>query len=198
MVREYQPLQFHRLKEGATFHQATGPKERIQTDSSALAVMTDLQQVPAATIDADAPLDAANRFMIRRGVRLLLITDVRREIAGLITATDILGEHPVRFALERAIPRQDLRVRDIMIPRERLDILCFEDVAGAKVGHIVATLKHAGRQHALVAHCGSDGRGDSLRGIFSLSQIARQLGLDALSSTEIAQTFAEIEAALGY
>ncbi len=198
MVREYQSLQFHQLKEGATLRQATGPKERVRTDSAALLVMTDLQQVPAATIDPEAPLDAANRFMIRRGVRLLLITDDRREIAGLITATDILGERPVRFALDRGIPRHELRVRDIMIPRERLDILCFDDVAGAKVGHIVATLKRDGRQHALVAHCGPDGRGEMVRGIFSLSQIARQLGLDTLASSEIAQTFAEIEAALGH
>jgi len=196
MMREYQPLQFHQLREGATFHQATGPKERVQLDSLALSVMTDLRQVPAATIDAEAPLDAAIRFMIRRGVRLLLVTDDRREIAGLITATDILGERPVRFALDRGIRRQDLRVRDIMVARERLEILCFDDVAGAKVGHIVATLKRDGRQHALVAHRGSDGRGEMVRGIFSLSQIARQLGLDTPASSEIAQTFAEIEAAL--
>jgi len=35
-----------------------------------------------------------------------------------------------------------------------------------------------------------------VRGIFSLSQIARQLGV-TIASTEVASTFAEIEAALG-
>jgi hypothetical protein len=35
-----------------------------------------------------------------------------------------------------------------------------------------------------------------VRGIFSASQIARQLGI-AIQTTEVAQTFAEIGAALG-
>ena len=48
---------------------------------------------------------------------------------------------------------------------------------GAEVGHIVATLKAAGRQHALVAESGPDGTAQTVRGIFSLSQIARQLGV---------------------
>lgn len=198
MMREYQPLLLRPLKDRATFHQPANPGERVQLDSPALSVMTDLQKVAAATIDPDAPLDAANRFMIRRGVRLLLITDDNHVMLGLITATDILGERPVTFALERGIRRHDIRVRDIMIPRERLDILCYDEVASARVGHVVATLKRVGRQHALVAHCGPGGRGDVVRGIFSLSQIARQLGIATLASTEIAQTFAEIEAALGH
>jgi hypothetical protein len=41
---------------------------------------------------------------------------------------------------------------------------------------------------------GADG-GLSLRGIFSASQIARQMGIP-LQTTEVARTFAEIEAAI--
>ena len=36
-----------------------------------------------------------------------------------------------------------------------------------------------------------------IRGVFSASQIARQLGV-AIPSTEVARTFSEIEAALGH
>jgi hypothetical protein len=36
-----------------------------------------------------------------------------------------------------------------------------------------------------------------VRGIFSLSQVARQLGLALPQTGEVARTFAEIEAALG-
>jgi hypothetical protein len=36
-----------------------------------------------------------------------------------------------------------------------------------------------------------------VRGIFSLSQIARQLGVAVQTSGEVARTFAEIESALG-
>ncbi|MGP1679296.1 MAG: CBS domain-containing protein, partial [Burkholderiales bacterium] len=170
--------------------------ERVRIDSPALAVMTDLRQIPAATVDLEAPLDAANRFMIRRGVRLLLVTDDDRQVLGLITANDVLGEKSVQFALERGIKRQEIRVRDIMTPRERLEVLLYADLVHAEVGHIVATLKHTGRQHALVVDLNGDGKVQAVRGIFSASQIARQLGV-AIQTTEVAQTFAEIGAALG-
>ena len=195
MTREYLPLTEHRLQAGARYHLPGEDPERVRVDSPALAVMTDLTQIPAATIDLEAPLDAANRFMIRRGVRLLLVTDDDRQVLGLITANDVLGEKPVQFALERGIKRQDIRVRDIMTPRERLEVLLHSDLAHAEVGHVVATLKYAGRQHALVIDLIDDGNVQAIRGIFSASQIARQLGV-AIHTTEVAQTFAEIGAAL--
>jgi CBS domain-containing protein len=195
MDREYHPLAAHRLQPGARYHQPGQDPERVRMDSPALAVMTDLRQIPAATIDLEAPLDAANRFMIRRAVRLLLVSDDARQVLGLITANDILGEKPVQFALERGIKRHEIRVGDIMTPYERLEVLHYADLVQAEVGHVVATLKHSGRQHALVADFGSDGKTQAVRGIFSTSQIARQLGV-AIQTTELARTFAEIGAAL--
>ena len=196
MKREYHPLTAHPLQSGARFHLPGQDLERVRIDSPALAVMTDLRRIPAATIDLEAPLDAANRFMIRRGVRLLLVTDDERQVLGLITSNDVLGEKPVQFALERGIRRQEIRVRDIMTPREKLEVLLHGDLAHAEVGHIVATLQRSGRQHALVIDFDSDGKSQAVRGILSASQIARQLGV-AIQTTEVAQTFAEIGAALG-
>ena len=70
----------------------------------------------------------------------------------------------------------------------------LDDVRAAKVGHIVASLKQAGRHHELVAEIRKPGE-VRIRGIFSASQIARQLGVP-LQITELARTFAEIEQAL--
>jgi CBS domain-containing protein len=196
MTRDYLPLNAHRLQPGARHHQPGQDLERIRANSPALSVMTDLRLIPAATIDMEAPVDAANRFMIRRGVRLLLVTDDERQVLGLITATDVLGEKPMQFALERRVKRQEIRVQDIMTPCERLEVLDYADLIHAEVGHIVATLQHAGRQHALVVDMGRDAKTQTVRGIFSASQVARQLGI-AIHTTEVAQTFAQIGAALG-
>jgi CBS domain-containing protein len=195
MTREYHPLTAHRLQSGVRHHQPGQNPDRVHIDSPALSVMTDLRQIPAATIDLDAPVDAANRFMIRRGVRLLLVSDDERQVLGLITSNDVLGEKTVQFALERGIKRQDIHVRDIMIPYERLEVLHYDDLIHAEVGHVVTTLQRAGRQHALVTDMGPDGKTEAVRGIFSASQIARQLGV-AIHTSEVAQTFAEIGAAL--
>jgi CBS domain-containing protein len=197
MTREYHPLTAHPLQAGARLHLPGQDLERVRIDSPALAVMTDLRHIPAATIDLEAPLDAANRFMIRRGVRLLLVTNDERQVLGLITANDVLGEKPVQFALERGIKHTEIRVRDIMTARERLEALLYADLIQAEVGHVVATLKHTGRQHALVVDLSGGSRVQTIRGIFSASQIARQLGV-TIHTTEVAQTFAEIGAALGH
>ena len=195
MTRDYLPLTAHPLQSGARHHQPAQNMERVRIDAAALSVLTDLRQIPVATIDPEAPVDAANRFMIRRGVRLLLVSDDERRVLGLITSNDILGEKPVQFALERGIKRQEIRVRDIMTPSERLEVLHYADLVHAEVGHVVATLQRAGRQHALVSDLGTDGKTETVRGIFSASQIARQLGV-AIPTTEVAQSFAEIGAAL--
>ena len=197
MTREYHPLAAQPLQAGTRLHLPGQDLERVRIDSPALAVMTDLRRIPAATIDLEAPLDAANRFMIRRGVRLLLVTNNERQVLGLITANDVLGEKPVQFALERSIKHTEICVRDIMTPRARLEVLLHADLIQAEVGHIVATLKHTGRQHALVVDLSGDGKVQTVRGIFSGSQIARQLGV-TIQPTEVAQTFAEIGAALGH
>jgi hypothetical protein len=77
-----------------------------------------------------------------------------------------------------------------MTPLDRLEAMPMEDVRHSKVGHVLASLKGAGRQHALVTE--RHGNQTVVRGLFSLSQIARQLGI-SVQTTEIAKSFAEIE-----
>jgi len=85
-------------------------------------------------------------------------------------------------------------VRDIMIACERLEVMHYADLAHVEVGHVMATLQRVGRQQVLVSDMGADGKTETVRGICSASQIARQLGV-AIHTTEVARTFAEIGAA---
>lgn len=78
-----------------------------------------------------------------------------------------------------------------MTPASRLEAIPVQDVAQMRVGHIVATHKAVRRQHIMVSE--DDGR--RVRGLFSAAQVARQLGVE-LQTMEIAQTFADVEAAL--
>jgi CBS domain-containing protein len=132
--------------------------------------------------------------MIQRGVRLLLVVDQDRRVHGVITANDVLGEKPVTVAVQRGVPHSEVQVRDVMTPADALQVLAYEDVAGATVGHIIASLKAAGRQHGLVVDEDAKGR-QRVRGIFSATQIARQLGA-SITTSAVARTFAEIETAL--
>lgn len=194
-MRTYPALAMRLLPQRATFHEPRpAAPRRVSLDDPALEVMTDLKQVTAVTIDPEAAIEHAMRVMVRRNVRLLLVVNVDNEILGLITATDLLGEKPVQYMHEHGGSRADIQVRDLMTPHERLEAIEFETVRTAKVGHVLATLRHSGRQHALVLDTEERDR-PRVRGIFSTSQLSRQLG-ESVQTGEVAYTFAEIEAAL--
>jgi CBS domain-containing protein len=190
--REYDPLPIRSLDPGAGLRRPTQAQAaRVTPDSPALHVMTDLTRVSPATIRPQAPLAGANQFMITRAVRLLLVVDEREAILGVITATDLLGERPMQVASARGLRRDELSVADVMTQAAQVEVIALADVEGSRVGHVLETLRRAGRQHALVV----DGE-NMVRGIFSISQIALQLGLALPSGGEVARTFSEIEAAL--
>lgn len=207
MDRQYQALPIRELGGSAGFRRPTqAHAARLDLESPAAAVMTDLLRTSPATIRPQAPIGAATAFMIKRGVRLLLVVDEGEEVLGVITAADILGEKAMQVAIERRMKRDELSVEDLMTPAGRVEVLDLSAVEGARVGHVLETLRRAGRQHALVVdHDVIPARGPldkplrrtMVRGIFSLSQVARQLGVALQTGGEVARTFSEIESALG-
>ncbi len=191
----YSPLSSRLLPSAAAFcsPQQRLP-ERVSLEHPAIDVMTDLRRLSAVVIGPADSVDEAHRRMIQRGVRLLLVLDHERKVTGIITATDILGEKPMRVVAQRGCQRSEILVSEIMTPQSRIEVLDMDAVGSAKVGHVVATLKGAGRQHAMVVERGREGE-IRVRGLFSATQIARQLGV-AIQTTEVARTFSEIEAQL--
>lgn len=165
----------------------------VNITSSALEVMTDFHHSPAITIASDISIDDANAKMISFGIRSLLVTNAHGHIIGIVTATDILGEKPMKHLQQRGGRHQDITVHDVMTVSANLFFVHINDLKNAKVGHILQTLKQSGRQHTLVLE--EDEAGNELvRGIISAAQIARQLGV--AHHADVARTFGEIEDAL--
>jgi CBS domain-containing protein len=194
-MRQYSALPNRPLRPRTTVHvpsQTLPP--RVTLEDPAVAVMTDFQKVTAFTIDPYISVDTAARVMRRRKVHLLLVMSEENHVLGIITSNDLIGEKTLQCINARGIARADALVRDIMTPEERLEVISMDDVLHAHVGHVVATLKSKGRQHAAVVDEDASGN-QILRGLFSCSQLARQLG-EPVETMEVAQTFAEISAAL--
>ena len=166
----------------------------VTLESSALDIMTDLRHSHVAVIEPHATIEFANLYMKQRGVRSLFILGADQNLQGVITATDILGEKPLRFIQERKVKHHEILVSDIMTPLNELEAITIEDVEHAKVGHVIASLCEAGRQHTLVLERDSGGS-LTICGIFSLKKKKKQLG-SPITLKEIAKTFAEIEATL--
>ncbi len=195
MITQYNPLASVPLKTGSSFVRPTQAlPERVKLSDQATDVMTDLTKVSVVSVRAKTSMDKANAKMIKYGVRMLLVLDDNEQIAGLITASDVLGEKPMRFLQNMGGTHADIMVRDIMTTQREMEVLNIEDVRKAKVGDIVLTLKAAHRQHSLVASTSPDGM-QKVCGLFSITQIARQLGAQ-VQSFELASTFSEIEAVI--
>lgn len=196
--RAYSPLHQSRTVAGGTYRlQMQQRVLRVQADSPATDVMTDLSRAAAVTTRPQATVNAARQTMVSQGVRALFVVESENVVVGLITSTDILGERPILVAQHRAIRHDEVLVRHIMTPAEALEAMDLEEVLRARVGDIVASLRASGRQHALVIEGEAASATRIVRGIFSLTQIARQLGLPAQASHDVARTFADIEAAIG-
>ena len=190
---DYHALPAQRLT-GAVQISRPAPPKPVTLESPALDVLTDLRQIYAAVIEPHVTMESANALMIQRGVRSLLVLNQDRALGGIITATDILGEKPLRFIRERGVKHNEILVSDIMTSLDRLEAIPVAEVQHAKVGHVIASLRDTGRQHTLVVERNAEGK-PVVCGIFSLTQIEKQLGA-AIPSTEVAKTFAEIEATL--
>ncbi|HWH42492.1 MAG TPA: CBS domain-containing protein [Usitatibacter sp.] len=189
-MREYAALTHVRLTQGARVAQPPQPP-RVTLDDPAFTVMTDFTVDAAATTYPDEPANRAHAMMVERGVRFLFVLDREGAIAGVITDTDFLGEKPLSVMQARNVPRSELRVVDLMTGAALLEAIPYSEVAQMRVGHVVSTLRAVGRKHLLV----SENEGRVVRGIISARQVARQLGL-AVETVEIAETFADVEAAL--
>ena len=197
MQDTYHALVHHTLPTETRLHQPythlAGP---LGYDDPALRVMTDLKQVTPFSISPFSSLEDANNKMIIAGVRLLFVTGNNGVILGLITATDLLGEKPVLYLHEHGGSRETIQVQDIMTPANELEALDFHEVERASVGDIVKTLEQCGRQHLIVYQTQSNSD-YILRGIFSSTQISRQLGTP-LTLAPRANTFAQLNRAIGH
>src|SRR5437660_5524357 len=182
MERDYQPLPIRELGANAGFRRPLAPQSaRVTPQSPAIQAMTDPPRVTPATVRPQAPLADANQFMIARGVRLLLVADDQENVLGVISATDILSERAMRAAIDRGLRRDELTVADVMTPAEQVEVIDYADLQGARVGHVLETLRRAGRQHALVVDfdeipsarpLAPPAHRTMVRGTFSISQIA--------------------------
>ena len=170
-------------------------RNKVSMSDPATHVMTDLSRTIPFSVTATASIDEANDRMIAYGVRLLFVTDGKNSLIGLITATDILGEKPMQYITERGGKREDIMARDLMTTAENIDVLNLSDVESANIGDIIETIKATRRQHLLVVEPTADETTESIRGIFSTSHIANQLGIK-IDFSDQASNFAEFEKAL--
>jgi len=185
-------LTTRRLERGTSITQAHPSQSApVKPDSPALAVMTDLAQVKAASTSPSTSLRQAEQIMIYQGVRMLFVVSEMPAIEGLITTTDLVSDRQLRVVHDRHMRYDDLCVADVMTPLAMLDAIDFAELKAATVSNLIATLKQLGRNHVLVVEAVPETGRQRVRGVISRTQIERQLG-SPIDVTEVATSFAEL------
>lgn len=196
MEKHYMPLNIRHLSGRIGYFRPTQElPAKVTLESPAIMTMTDLRQIAALTVEPNVSIEWALTRMREGGVRLLLVTNHDGEVVGLITSTDIQGEKPLQLLRELNLRHSEIRVRDIMIPRAKLEFISMEEVLKASVGNVLETLRRVGRKHALVYDRERSSGQMAIRGIFSASRLSRQLGI-FFEPVEVAATFADVEIAI--
>ena len=165
----------------------------ISENDPAMVVMTDLKKVSAFQIESSASIDAINNKMMACGVRLLFVHDTQDNLVGLITSSDIQGEKPLLYVTQNGGTRDDIGAQELMTPLAKLEGFPLEEVKKSRVADIANALKECRRNHMLVLE---NREGDQfIRGLFSATQLSRQLGTNITPSFR-AESFAQLNRAL--
>lgn len=165
--------------------------ELVHLNDPATAVFTDFTREHPMTIGPDASVRQALKKMKNSGICVLLVVDENKNLLGEITSDEIMGEKPVRMAKSSGIEHGAITVRMIMTPADKIHVLEYDHLRGARVGHIIATLKSLESRHVLVLENGS------IRGLYRAGQISQQLGYNILDDESPAHNLAEIVHSLG-
>ena len=113
-----------RFNDGTCMAQAQPQQvEEVTLDTPALAVMTDLTQIRAATVHPDLSLDQAEQKMIHQGVRMLFVVSNTPCVDGVVTAEALRGERQMRLVQQRGIRRSELCVAGFVPPVVRRGVL---------------------------------------------------------------------------
>jgi CBS-domain-containing membrane protein len=167
------------------------PPELVHLHDSAMQVFTDFMSVYPVTVMTDTSIDHALEIMKRRRVRLLIVVNQQHRVIGLVSADQIMGDGPVRLAEGYRMDHSQIRVAMLMQPQKAIRVLELGHLRDARVGHIVATLHDLEQKYILVVDDGA------VCGLFSASQISRQLGRNILVDEVPAHSLAEMVHSLG-
>lgn len=159
----------------------------IHIDDPATASFVDFERHRAPTISTYRSLGDARAEMEIFNLPVLLVTDIDKQVIGIITSEDILGERPVKLSQETRIPRSEIEVAMVMTPMHEILVIDSQDLLHAKIGHIIQTLRET-TQHTLLVS-----KDNKIQGFFSASIISNQLGTVIADVLSNAKSIAQLQ-----
>ncbi|SIQ59474.1 CBS domain-containing protein [Marinobacterium stanieri] len=166
---------YHELKTVSleTFKSLSGSEsaEGIDLNSPAETVMTDFRHVRPLTMSLNESVNDATQAMRKVHVRSVIVTDSSDHFRGILTVIDLESRKVLSQATSLGLKREDLSIKDVMIPRDKLRGVPLAVLQQGSIGDLLKTLQNEGSQHMLVVNPDNE----EICGIISASEIARKL-----------------------
>ncbi|GGW78038.1 CBS domain-containing protein [Alteromonas halophila] len=140
--------------------------------SPAMSVFTDFKHHMPHVIDEQAPATKLEKIMMQAHVKMMLVMDHQGRFIGIVSKDDI-DDQKIMQKVSAGLDRDSLKVSDFMRTKTSLMAFDFDELTRSTVGDVVETLKDNQRHHCLVL----DRHNHEVRGVMSVSDIARQLQL---------------------
>lgn len=169
-MRTYKTMEILSLKNVDTFFEPADPKEATK-DSPAMDVVTDFHYTRPLILDSDVGVDEAIRMLEKAHVHMKLVVDHNEHFLGIVTTGVLQGQPVLRTAQQTGIARADLTVADVMIKRDKLHALSYDELQRSTVGDVLHTLGKLGEWHILVV----DRQNNRICGVVSASDVAQFL-----------------------
>ncbi len=142
----------------------------LDTDSSALSLLTDFRHHQPQIIDGSARAVDAERFLRHSHARLKIVVDDDGEFIGVVTRDD-LTQSSIICRVANGEERDHIRVFEVMTPRRDIKALSYRQLQSATVGDVIKVLRNNGQQQCLVV----DDQAHFIRGIIAASDVAARL-----------------------
>jgi CBS domain-containing protein len=141
----------------------------------ALSVMTDFRERSSVTVPELITIDAALEHMKHTGVRCAFAVDeALRQVVGLITAYDIMGEKPMRHMRLTSTVRAQVLVKDLMLRLPDWHVAQIKQIETQTVAAVARLFDETLLTHVVVMETDEHGA-QRLRGILSAAKVRRLL-----------------------
>jgi CBS domain containing-hemolysin-like protein len=159
--------------------------KEINLASPAVEIFTDFKVHKALMIDGDTMAVTALQLMLKTHVRMNIVVAENHDFIGIISTNELSEQHIVA-KLAKGIAREDILVKDLMIPKSDFHAFDYSELLRASVGDVISTLENYQLRHCLVL----DRESHHIRGVISTSDIARKLHMNM--DLNIQQSFGSV------
>lgn len=162
-------------------------QSRWLLEDPARTIVHAFNQTSPQLIDAKASIAEALIVLERTHSKTCFVVDANDQMLGIISKARLLSSYVLKYVAKTGIPRQELTVQELMIPKSQLKCMDVNELDSASIKDVLSLLESEGHEHLLIVAQ----RTKQVVGYADLLDMAKLLERP-LSQTKRAKSFSEI------